>query len=275
MNEFLTNVCVEFYHIMSQFADGAGNPDDNAVRFLLGAWFFVFILIMLSKRLIYNGFNASHAFLLVGCTFGLIRNASMFVLEYGFYRQFFHNYQIYNSFPMLDHTLQMLTILSINLSIIYSCRIKSIFVKYYYIIFIIPFACYIYYAEKWLTFSHDTNQPNDIFDLFTGDKIYHYMYLLFLVSTFITVLYRRKFIHISMAAFLLFNIMDNIYKLISIHSGLLYRFACDPFSHSYYLWAIPFIIYYVQLIPTKEFCSFKEERNITPTGLGKHICVKN
>lgn len=275
MNEFWNTVSVEVFHIMSQFADGSGNPDDNAVRFLLAAWFFAFALIILSKRLIHNGFNLSHAFLLVGCTFGLIRNSVMFMLEYGFYRDFFHNIQIYNTFPMLDHTFQMLTILSINLSIIYSCRLKPIFVKYYYIVYTIPFAMYIYYADKWAEFSKNSHNTGFTFGLFEGDRVYHYLFLFFIITTFMAVLYKWKMVHISMVGFLIFSIAENVYRLISLNSKLELRYICDPLSHSFYLWAIPFLIYYIQLIPTDEYCKFKEEKNITPTGLGKHICVKN
>jgi len=232
----------EILSIMVSFSDGlSGNLHNNAIGFLLAMWFFTYALITLSKRIILNGPCCSSTLFLMGCCFGLCRNGYMFIMDYGFYRRYIDSEEVFLSVPMMDYALQILTVLCICYAILFISKTRIWFIKYFYLFFLLPFI--IYYTVEFLNLNSCVN--------FLDEKIYHFVLLLMTGITFAICIIKRNLISLSLACWVLFMLLGQIYALLDVYTKKIYTDILNPYHNSFYLWSVPFIMYYIQSIPNR------------------------
>lgn len=245
----LTYLCNEVFNIMVSFSDGiTGYDHDNAIRYLLAFWFFFFSSLMLGRRIINNGPNFPTSLFLIGCIFGLCRNGFMFILDYGTYRGIFAFPSVLSDTLPIDHTFQMLSLLSMNYAILFLAKPPTTYIKYYHFSYVLPFIIYLIIAVVGKDFFE--NSPGCFC---YGDFIYHSIMLVMCVTASIPAYINRKLIPASLMGFLLFIITSQIYSLINVFTKMHYANILVPYQNAYLMWATPFILYYVQSIPLRPY----------------------
>ena len=246
----------EFMNIMITFSDGVtGHLHDSATGFMLAFWFFIFAIVMITRRIVHNGPCFTTSMLLVGSCFGVYRNGFMFLIDYGFTRGYFHRTTILASVPIIDHTFQLLTLLSFCYIILYKSEVSERLIKYFYLIFAIPFIIYVILGRYWsAALTYYSASLDERICYCTGEEISHGISLALLIPTLIIAIKHRSKINATLLYYIVFTIAGQIYPLIDTITMKAYCDILIPFHNSYYLWAIPFIVYYVQLIPVHENC---------------------
>jgi hypothetical protein len=238
-------VCGELFNIMVSFSDGvASHTHDNAIRYLLTFWFFSASSVLLIKRIINNGPSFETSLFLIGSLFGIFRNGFMFILDYGYYRGLFPYPQLMETTPLVDHTFQMLSLLGINYAILHLARVKKFLIQYYHFSFILPFI--IYCVLAWMK---PTGFTETSFNY--GELMYHGILFTMSISVLLCLFVRKKSTSISLVCFILFMLTSQVYAIANGLTNYIYSDILTPYHNAYYLWSIPFIIYFIQTIPIK------------------------
>lgn len=244
----------EVLNIIIVFSDGIGNRTQSSiVQHLLGVWFACFAILLVTKRIVQNGPNFSTSFLLIGLTFSSIRDTVLFMLDHGIT----HNYisstpTLLATIPIIDHTFQLLYVMSMSYAILYLCQVKENVLKWYCTIFIVPFILYYFVCNHWLTPTiHIENEP--VF-YYLGEKLYHWFGIGILVYTLYNIFKAKKIIGGSILAFVMFMLTSYGYALVDAYTKRAFTNVCIPLHNCFFLWSIPCIIYYIQTIPVHRQC---------------------
>jgi hypothetical protein len=239
-------ISTEIFNIMVSFSDGVSNHQhDNAIGALLALWFFLFATVLCVKRLINNGPTFNLTLILISCIFGICRNGFLFIIDYGYFRGFFPHPGVYNSIPLIDHTFQLLGLLAMNYAIIYLSAPPRWCIKYYHFSFIVPF--FLYVLIQVLQRFGNLNLIE--YSFFIGDIVYHGTMIFMTLSVLALILYRHKSVATSLLCYIMFILTSNAYTFSNSITKSVYSDILIPYHNAYYLWAIPFIIYYIQSIP--------------------------
>ena len=230
---------------MISFSDGiAGHTHDSPIRYLLAFWFYIFCTLMISRRMINNGPVFETALLLIGSIIGSVREGFMFILDYGYHRNLISPTVTLDNVPLLDHTFQMLSLLSFYYAILYLARPPKQYIKYYHFSYVIPFIIYC-----GVTFFNFNALKNNSY--YHAVNLSHLLMMFMSISVFIFVYKAKKYLPVAIMGFLVFTFASQVYGALNLLTDLKYNDIFMPYHNAYYLWSIPFIMYYIQSIPIR------------------------
>ncbi|HEY5996267.1 MAG TPA: PAS domain-containing protein, partial [Candidatus Deferrimicrobiaceae bacterium] len=240
----------EILDILTQFGAGGGDPGNNAVRFLLAAFFWV-VLAAVSTQQYRRSSDRRDLYVGIAAAVGLSRELLMFVLEYGAHRGIVPMLLSYRLFPPLEHALTdigriMLGAAFLNYFVPEKNWGKS-FLKAGVALFVL---LYLATAPTWVRFLDANPALYRVhlaeFGLFWGDMAFRIAGSAAMALVLVLLLARRVGgTPVPVALFLAFSFLflDEFLMAVNISLGLAeWRPLFAPIRHNLGIWAIPLVL---------------------------------
>lgn len=241
----------EILAVLERFGGGGADPGDNAVRFLLAA-FFWFALAVVSDRERRRSGSRRDLYVELASLIGLSRELLMFFLEYGAFRGFAPVVLSFRVFPPLEHALTGFSRCVLGFSYLYYFQADRRPARVLLKVGLAAFALlYVVTALAWPLFldahSRLYGEPNPRFGLFWGDAAFRLAGTAWLgTALFFFVRERRRGGRVSVlvvgAFFCLF--LDEFLMIFNLATGDgPYRALLAPLRHNLGIWAIPMFLF--------------------------------
>lgn len=248
----------EILEILRQFGGGGGDPGNNAVRFLLAAVFWVVLAFISCKEYQRNG-QKRDRYVAMAAFVGFSREAAMFLMEYGAYREFFPLILSYRIFPPLEHALSSIGRILLGFAYLnYFIKNKSRSKLFAVCGITLVVSLYIITAPTWILYL-DTNKDlySNVgidFALFWGDLAFRILSSSFLGIVLIAHIVAKKNgtrIPIPLFAAFLSLFLDEFLMVVNILLGFAnYDDILAPIRHNFGIWAIFLLVmaYWSELV---------------------------
>ncbi len=240
----------EIFEVLRQFGAGGGDPDNNAVRFLLAAFFWV-VLAVVSSQQYKRSRKVRDLCIGIAAMVCLSRELMMFVLEYGTHRKFFPPIFSFRIFPPLEHALTDIGRVLLGASFLNYFIPGKRWGKQYLVSGIALFVLlYGVTAPGWTGFLDrhpglvDARQAE--FGLYWGDMAFRVagsVAMALVLGLLLPLRLGGALIPNSLFAAFLFLFLDEFLMVINISVGLEgWRSVFAPLRHNLGIWAIPLFL---------------------------------
>jgi PAS domain S-box-containing protein len=236
----------EILEILTQFGAGAGEPENNAVRFLLAAFFWL-VLAVVSTQQYRRSSDRRDLYVGMAAAVGLSRELLMFVLEYGAHRGIVPTLLSYRLFPPLEHALTDIGRIMLGAAFlnyfIPDKRWGKTFLKAGIGFFVL---LYLATALSWARLVDVNPAVIEDFGNFWGDLAFRVSASGAIAVVLLLLLARRVVgTPVPIALFLAFSclFLDEFLMVVNISLGLAeWRPLFAPIRHNLGIWAIPLVL---------------------------------
>jgi len=233
----------ELVRILIQFGGGkGGEPNNDAVRFLLAAFFWC-VLSFIASREWRREHKRRDLYVGLAALLGLCREILMFSAEYGSRRGLVPFDFMYRYYPPLEHAATMLSCILIAFAFLQQVRIDKRFTAWFLrIATAITLTIYLVTAVGWQRFL--AVHPGIPFGLYNGDLAFRISAVLIMaaaLAAFIQAKQAGKFVPNILLAGFAFFFLDDFLMILNLLVHERYADIAAPIRHNLHIWAIPLL----------------------------------
>jgi len=272
----------ELILILTQFGGGPGDPANNAVRFLLAAFFWG-TLLLVSLRMWRATKDRQHLFFALAALVGISRELFMFIAEYGSFRGYVSFPALFRYYPPYEHAVTMLSVILMGYAFL---RYYLDFEKFARLFLIacsaVTFCLYLITAPLWIRFldealllSPKAPYTGAFFDHFWGEIAFRASAVCIygtLLGAFCYARIKKQKIPWSAVVAFLYFFGDDALQLFNIAVSYRYTAVLVPLRHCLHLWGITLLVGVYWWDINNRVSKLQETRNrifnLTPDILG-------
>ncbi len=265
----------ELIQIMIEFGGGkGGEPGNNAVRFMLAAFFWAMLSLIASREWRREN-KRRDLYVALAAILGISREILMFTAEYGSNRGLVSFDFMFLYYPPLEHAATMLSCTVIAFAFLQQVGVNNRFTAWFLRISIaVTLTIYGFTALDWQRFL--AAHPRSSFGMYGGDMAFRVAASL-IIATALTAFYcakrKGKFVPSLLLLSFGYLFLDEFLMIINLATQERHVAILSPIRHNLHIWAIPFLIgtYWTELRHRIE-----EAGNFAYAvidALSAHICV--
>lgn len=242
----------ELILILTQFGGGPGDPANNAVRFLLAAFFWG-TLLLVSFRMWRGTKDRQHLFFAIAAMVGISRELFMFVAEYGSFRGHVSFPVLFRYYPPYEHAVTMFSVILMGYAFL---RYYLDFAKFSRVYLIacsaVTFLLYLITAPLWIKFLDaamhlhpQAPYTGAFFDHFWGEIAFRTSAVCIygiLLGAFCYARTQKQIVPWPAVVAFLYFFLDDALQLFNIALSGRYTPELAPLRHCLHLWGITLLV---------------------------------
>ncbi|TAK27192.1 MAG: PAS domain S-box protein [Chloroflexota bacterium] len=229
--------------LLAEFGGGGSDPGDNAVRFLLPAFFWS-VLAYVALRQWRSSRDRKDVYIGVAALVGLFRELLMFVVFYGDYVGLVPQSQTHSFYPPLEHAATGIASFIVAYAFLrYFTQTRRLSRIYLTTALGATLLLYVVSAPTWSSYLR--KNPNALFGQHWSDMAFSILGVALMAAALgILVHGRKRGVRIPWALWVgfVFFLLDDVLMIANLATAETSKAFYAPIRHNLHIWAIPFFL---------------------------------